>query len=199
MTIVNAMTALTQWVQTDICNGFRLKVPPADDVSPIDGSYNYTQAAPTAFSCFIPAGDRLPEGVTSVQPCACVQFISGSDTLTQRQTDWRISFVTWDPGRHAQDLWTPNGSGGFTRNRTGTFSANESGWIDCWNLIDKAIRTLEETPFIGDLRVDTSSVRFGQFDTDGNPENIYPFWAGWITFSTIDETSQRSRNRVFDI
>ena len=57
------------------------------------------------------------------------------------------------------------------------------GWKDSFNFADLVLRELENTEYIGGLRLAKETpIKFGLFTEDGNVWDYYPYWHNWISF-----------------
>ena len=185
MSVVSVIDTLTAWTQDNICSQIRLKVPPkAGD--PNDADMDYETVHPTAFPMFIPTADKLPPD-TYQFPSVCIRFQDGEDNAPNRggSIEIQMLFAAWDPGLHGQDIFHKLEECGFCRQSAiyTEFQRSASGWRDCWNFVDIALRKIESTSKIGAIGIDRSSVRFGPVVEQDSIPDFYPFWFAQVTFT----------------
>lgn len=186
MTIVKALDALTEWAQENICNEIMLKVPPPN-LEANDSGYDYTLAHPTAYTMFLPTGDKLPKGIISEYPGLVVSPIKTQDDLVRKtcRIDVQLMFCVWDPGQHSEDLFLPNKDGTYRRQKLGAakFIRNGNGWRDAWNFMDIARRKIESITAPAGLCLDKSMpVECGPLVEQDAVPNYYPFWYTVMNF-----------------
>lgn len=187
MSIVNSIEAVRDWLDDNVCQKVKLKLP---DDNAMDASYTYKLVHPTAFSLFLPTKDRQPPKVEAPIPSVCVQLVQGEDNLVQksRSIKIRLQFSAWDPGLHKLDMINPH------ENQVGTdfFQKNSDGWLDAWNFLDTAIRALENAEYISGFRlIKEAGITFGPVVDQDNASDFYPFWFAWTEFS-LAETLTRN-------
>lgn len=181
MSIVTTLDTLTKWVQENICEGVLLKAPPEGDTAPTDAGYAYTLVTPTAFPMFVPAKDKLSPPVRHNFPSVCVRFLKGSESLTGREgsMDVQLCFSTWSPGQHKGDIVSNPGDVSVP-----DFQRNAEGWRDAWNLVDKAVRVLENSVALNGLELDRATpIEYGPLTEQGEIVEAYPLWFAWVSFS----------------
>ena len=187
MSVVHIIDALTNWAREHICKEIKLKVPPADETEPMDTEYIYQLANPAAFPMYIPTGDKFPNGIHFSHPSLCVRFLSAQDDLAQKigGMDVQIVFCVWDPGKHSEDIFHPNGDGSFRRQEAAEteFEQDGLGWRDVWNFVDLAVRKLESADHIGPCTIDKSvPFEYGPVKVDEAIADFYPFWYAELSF-----------------
>ena len=184
MTTLNALDVITKWVQTNICDKLKFKVP---DDKVMDAGYQYQTATPTAFSMFIPAKDRMTPPAPPQFPCCCVQILLGEDqpARSSRKLDIRLNFATWSPGDHGRDYFMPREDGSYTQSDAKTFTKNENGWREAWTFLDTALAKLESTDTIDGIRImQEEGIKYGPFvDEQKAVANFWPYWCTWAEFS----------------
>lgn len=190
MSVVSILDDITVWAQKNICDKIQLKVPPEDNADAVDGGYEYQLVAPTAFSLFVPAKDKVPPNVISPVPSLCVRILEGTDSLSGGGGSMKVQFMfsTWDVGLHGKDIFLRQDDGSFVRygdseEGAAYFRRTGGGWRDAWNFVDIALRALESTTVLGDLEIDRgANVKYGPLSEQGNIPDFYPFWFAWIEF-----------------
>lgn len=192
MTVVCVLDTLTKWARENICPKIRLKVPPADEKAATDAGYEYQLTNPAAFTMYVPSKEKLPPAILSPIPSVCVQFIEGTDNLSDGKGSIgvQLSISTWDPGTHGEDILLPNPENPMEPKRwTGQeadayFRRNGDGWRDVWNMVDIALREIESVTNIDGLVIDRSvPVKFGPFTEQESIPDFYPFWFAWVSFT----------------
>jgi len=159
MTIVSNLDVIKKWLEDNICSGIEFKRP--DDESPID-KYNYELITPSVFVHYLPS-KNFPNTAPSI-PSICVQLEGGSDDLISKtgELNVRLGFSTWNPGQHTKD-------GQKTK-----ISLNAEGWRDAWNFVDLALQKIENSEFIGGLRlVKENPVNFAPIPEQENIRNFF--------------------------
>lgn len=177
MSVVNTLDRVTEWVQTNICDGIKLKMPPEDENAPTDAGYEYKLITPTAFPLFVPSKDKLPPGVLSPLPSVCVRFMEGEETLSQREGSigLQLVFCTWSTGQHSKDVLDGSADG---------FKRNADGWRDAWDFVDIALRKLGNSLTVGGFELDRSTpIKYGPLTEQGEIIEAYPLWFAWVSFS----------------
>ena len=215
MSIVENIDSLVDWANADICSKIQLKNPPPedDDNNADDVRYNYGLTTPTAFPLFLPTKDRLPPKVKANIPSVCIQLIDGEDTRKDGKMKIRMSFATWSPGKHGEDIWNPvsdsstnndmniphgarfeKASGEYIQT---CYKRDLEGWRDVWNFVDIARREIRNTDVINDTLqiIHEDGVKYGQFNQDGTPLEFYPFWFAWIEFF-VKYSVTRSKKQI---
>lgn len=194
MTLVNTIEAITEWCQTAICDGLKLKLPD-DDLN--DGEFPGETVTPTAFPLYVPAKDRLPPKAKAPIPSICVQLKEGQDLLKdgRRELKIRLSLAAWNPGLHGSEIKEPaphdTALGGVSYHSVTDeeavmrYNRNMDGWRDIWNFTDKALRALEGTEYIAGLRLikEGDGIKYGHFTEDGAIWDYYPYWFMWLDFT----------------
>jgi len=121
----------------------------------------YDLANPNVFIGWIPPNGYLPEGMDSAIPCLIVGMDEAADDGEEGQYNIRISAAVFSPGLHEPDedcvKYTPD----------------FQGYLDLLNLIDRTKAELLKN------RIVSPPVKWGMYQ-----EQPYPYWYGWITFST---------------
>ena len=179
MSIAHMLDGITAWVQENICNGVDMKVPPEDDLAPVDEGYKYQRTTPTAFPLFVPARDKRPPAVLSPFPSVCVRFLDGEERIDVRKgsAEIQLCFSTWSPGTHKADVI------GAKKNEK-AFSRNMDGWRDAWNMVDIALREIGSSLNVGGYELDRSvPVKYGPMTEQGDIVEAYPLWFAWVSFS----------------
>ena len=197
MSIVTTIETIREWLENNVCNEVKLKLP---DDNAVDASYPYQLVNPAAFSLFVPTSDRLPPRVAAPVPSVCVQLIEGVDDMTEsaRNIRIRLYFSAWDPGTHGPDYYkkNENGSGGYIQwyndEARAYFRKSGDGWMDAWNFVDTAIRKLENAEYLNGLRIaKENGIKFGSMAEQESIPDYYPFWFAWIEL-TIEENLTRN-------
>lgn len=195
MSIVNSIEVVKDWLTEKVCPLVKLKLP---DDNATDASYPYKLVNPAAFSLFVPTKDRMPPNIAAPIPSVCVQLVSGSDDIinSSRGTKIRLLFSAWDPGYHEPDIFKPKGDGTYIQQyneeAATTFEKNGEGWRDAWNFVDTALRVIENSEYIGELRViKEEGINFGPVTEQDSVVDFYPYWFAWVEFS-IEETLARN-------
>ena len=101
MTIVDAINAIADWLNENVCP--KLLFKKADDRNVAD-SYTLREVHPTAYAMFYP-NDLIPEEKRG-DPFIVVTPSKGKrDTVSKAERlTVQLSFRTWNPGTHAAEL-----------------------------------------------------------------------------------------------
>lgn len=200
MSIVNSIEVIKDWLTENVCQLVKLKLP---DDNATDASYPYKLVNPAAFALFVPTKDRMPPKVAAPIPSVCVQLVSGSDDTikSSRGTKIRLLFSAWDPGYHGPDIFKPKGNDAYIQQyneeATTAFEKNSEGWRDAWNFVDTALRVIENSEHIGELRViKEEGINFGPVTEQDSVVDFYPYWFAWVEFS-VEETLVR-RQKIYE-
>lgn len=188
MTVVNVIDRITQWAEENICKKVRLKLP---DDNQGGGKYSYRLVQPAAFSMYVPASDRLPQGVGSPVPSLCVRLLEGQDSLAKGSGKLNIQFCfsAWDTGCHSRDIFAPQKgtTGAFENNPQGEAEAycrSGDGWRDAWNFVDTALRAIESAQTLNGVPLAAEDgIRFGPLKEQETIPDFYPLWFAWVSFS----------------
>lgn len=192
MTVVTILDTLTEWARQNIASKIMLKVPPDSEDGADDGGYDYRLANPAVFAMYVPTKEKLPPGILSPYPSICVRFLEGSDELAAglRSIGVQLCFSAWDPGTHGKDIILPNQNNPMGQRKLrgpeayDKFQRNGDGWRDAWNLVDIALREIEQVTNINGLAIDRSTpVKFGPLAEQEAIPDFYPFWYAWASFS----------------
>lgn len=199
MTIVTAMKQLCQWVDETVAKGIFLKKPDDDHMT---ASYDPQWVTPLVFPMFIPPKDKLKGTAFYTVPSIAVELLSGRDgEKGTGQMDIRFEVVTWSPGTYgeeilrpveresgpAQELWTGEEAESY-------YKKNVSGWEDHWNVVDRLVMALRETPYIHGLQKDPDGeVSYGQNTEEDQVLSFYPYWVSWVTCSFLYGTEKSGR------
>ncbi len=186
MAVVHIIDTLADWARVNICREIMLKVPPENEDA-MDSGYRYKTANPAVFPLYVPSGDKLPANIDSPIPCLRVRFLSVQDDLAAKTggMDVQFGFCVWDPGKHSEDTFIPNGDGTFRRQDAAgaEFERNAEGWRDLWNFVDLAARKLQAVDSIGLCTIDKSTpFEYGPLKVDGEIADSYPFWEAEMSF-----------------
>lgn len=196
-TIVETIDAITAWIQTNVCDHFHLKRP--DDEETATGEV--VLVTPRAFAMYLPVDDEMaPPDAPATHPSALVQLMKGVDVKPgSRSLNVRVSFTTFSIGTQQGELLVPSGgSANLDKNEisepftlipeaewtTPPYRRNEEGWRDAWNMIDRALREIENSKQIATLQLDREKgVEFGPYANDDTLWWAYPYWSGWVSFT----------------
>lgn len=184
MTIVDTITGIADWLNTNVCKNIFFKQPPIDARSAIDDNYDYKEVNPVAFPLFVPGKDRLPPNVHSNMPCVCVQLLNGSDSLSQNQRTMSINLgiSTWNPGIHQQDIIYPLGT---KPEELPKYISGCDGWMDAWNFVDSIIHEIESHSDMNNkIFIDNDTpVTYGMYKEQDQIADFYPMWFAYVQFS----------------
>lgn len=188
-TVVKALDTVTAWVQANICDKIKLKMPPLDENEATDAGYDYKLITPHAFAFFVPTQDKLPPNVLSPMPSVCVRITDGESNLVSNENalSFELYFSTWSTGEHGEDVFNPV-SRENVEQWTGAeadahFLKNGDGWRDAWNMIDTALLALGSTTNIDGLEIDRSvPVKFSPLKEQEAIPDYYPFWFASLSF-----------------
>ncbi|MDD3139612.1 MAG: hypothetical protein PHX08_11655 [Lachnospiraceae bacterium] len=188
MAIVDTLDQITEWVQENICTKIKLKVPP-DDKAPMDGSYNYTEANPVAFTNYVPAKDRLPPDTISNMPSICVRMAEGQDNTIQgkREMTINLGLSCWNPGLHKGDVIHATDS-------QKDYRRESNGWKDAMNLTEIVLREIESVSNINGIQVISDRVKFGPFKDQESIPDYYPFWFAFVEFTVVTGIIRNKQN-----
>lgn len=194
MSITNTLDRIAEWVQAEICNPVKLKMPPDGDMDdcPNAEEYDYRTVTPAAFPLFVPTHDKLPPDVITSVPSVVVRIVKGSDDMDDNtgRLNLELAFSTWNPGTYGKDILIPDTEhkGQFKplleEEAAGKFEIYTDAWRDLWNWIDEARRKLRNTAQIDGIKIDRSvPLEFGPFTAQDGIPDFYPLWFGYITFA----------------
>lgn len=183
MDLSSIIITITKWLNENVCPEVTLKVP-AEDREPDDDTYEYQAVHPTAFPLFVPTRDKLPPHVKSNVPSICVQLMSGTDLLHEREVTIALGFGAWSPGTYKEDWINWQGE------EDPVFRKDMNGWMDAWNMVDIAARKIQSTTYLGDnLEVmqhepfDYGPYRQPKENLDDEwQDSYYPFWFAYLRF-----------------
>lgn len=211
MAVVDALDKVGKWLGERVCPRVKLKIPPEDRNARQDEGYDYKLGLPQVHVLYLPTAKTKPPGVHYTAPGIVVQPVEGNDDLTTQSRDMRVrlSFLTWDPGRHGPDTFYPRPGeplprgvdptrayGMFAQPNEPAFQATHEGWRDAWNLMDVAIREVENAEAIEGMAVSRNAkVSYGPYLFDEAPVDFYPYWMLWAEF-TISEPLRRNRQDI---
>ena len=188
-TLTDIVDRVTAWTAANICEKVKLKAPPEDEAA--DGAgYEYNLVTPACFPFFVPGSDKLPPGVSSPFPNACVRIVEGEDGRSTGEINLEIMFSVWNPGTHGRDVLKPvEGLPDTFREwnddeAAAYYSRNAEGWRDLWNWIDTALRELESAASIDGLKIDRErGFRFGPLKDENGIPDMWPFYFGFVGFT----------------
>lgn len=194
MSITNTLDRVVRWVQAEICDPVKLKMPPDGDMDtrPNAEDYNYRTVTPAAFPLFVPTHDKLPLAVITSVPSVAVRIVKGADDMDDDvgRLNLEMEFSTWNPGTYGKDILIPVSEhpGQFQflsdEEAAGKFEIYTDAWRDLWNWIDEARRKLRNTAQIDGIQIDRSvPIEFAPFATQDGIPDLYPIWIGYITFA----------------
>lgn len=197
MQVVQSIQQVMDWLEANVCPKVTLKVPPEAATRDAAG-YEWEQGHPSVHGMYWPVGrsDCAP-GARYPHPGILVQLVEGTDSMRGEDTTMRIRLhlSAWNPGRHAQDTWSPLDSkvhdadgaaaayGYYERGEEPTFDPyRDDGWRDAWNFCDVLRRELREAREIGDgLAIDrTEDMTFGPYSEQGAVIDLYPYFFAWV-------------------
>lgn len=184
MTVVTALEEARSWL-TGVCGGLKFKAPHDEQTT---ADYPYREKEPAVY-VFDESSDReLPAWLPASAPSVCVQLIKGEDRLAERLSAFhlQLTFVAWNPGLHAPDVFTPTDTDHTLYHRgTGSgFGMRGDCWRDVWNFVDVARGALAQTDGIAGMRIaHEEGIRFGPVLEDGAPVNAGPYALAWLTFT----------------
>lgn len=191
MSIVHMMNEITEWIQKNICNGVKLKLP---DDGRNDAGYNsgYELVTPAAWPMYMPTKDRLPPNAPAPIPSICVQMLDGEDGVIDGRGNMnlRLMFSAWDPGLHGQDIFTPVKDDAMAFQQWNTeeamafYQRRNDGWQDAWNFVDTARRVLINNNYIAGYRIaKEEGLKYGVPQEQDAVADYYPYWFAWLTVS----------------
>lgn len=193
MSIVNTTETIREWISEKVCPLVELKLP---DDNATDAAYPYKLVHPTAFSLFVPSRDRLPKKIAAPIPSICVQIVQGTDELIEhtRNMKIRLGFSAWDPGYHQMDILSPKKGMDiqqYNKQACASFQKNGEGWRDAWNFVDTALRLIENSEYMNELRIaKEQGITFGPVSEQDAVPDFYPYWFAWVEFF-VEETLTR--------
>lgn len=187
MSIVSSIETIRKWLEDNVCNQVKLKLP---DDEAVDASFPYTLVNPASFAMFVPSKDRLIPPAIAPIPSVCVQLVEGQDNTidNHRTIKVRLYFSAWDPGLHGMDYFIPKGDGTYSQWNDAEafeyFKKNGEGWRDAWNFVDTAIRVIENNDYMNGLRImKEEGIKFGTMKEQEAVPDYYPYWFAWIELS----------------
>lgn len=199
MNVVIDLDRVANWLHDQICKGVRLKPMDYGDQA-VEADYELIE--PNVFALYVPTEETKAPDVVATVPAICVQIIDGDDDLVKQERRYklRLSFATWDPGTHDQDIFAPVDGKPmrYLRGDGNRVKLSHDGWRDVWNLVDRALRIIESSRVIGGIPVDDgAAVKFGMFAEDDGLADYYPFWQAWVEL-TLKGDNRRGRPDVDD-
>lgn len=124
-----------------------------------DSDEEYELVNPAVYTCWVPAKNCLHEFGYDI-PGIVVCSEEGEDDGDDVNLNVRLNIQTYDPGLTLEDRLIPN----------------YKGYKDILNLITKIRMILNENPSDIGIIVE-KPIKWGFYD-----EQLYPYWAGYITF-----------------
>lgn len=201
MTIVTAMEKLCQWTKENIAEQILLKKPDDDQNTK---NYPFTLVHPSVFTMLMPPSDKMPTPEHHQVPSITVQLLEGSENRHEQTGSLSVRFriITWSPGIHGKELLKPKEKDGRTVQKPwGGDKASEhyqrktEGWVDTWNVVDRLMEELRETPFIGGLHLNPDEgIHFGQETENDQVISFFPYWVAWVTCSLRYGAEKSGRN-----
>ncbi len=183
MTIVSNLDAVKKWLEDNVCSEIEFKIPD-DETAPED--YNYKLVKPSVFVHYLPS-KGLPNTAPSI-PSICVELESGYDAIIDKRGELniRLGFSTWNPGMHIK------------KNKKKIFDSNFEGWRDAWNFVDLVLEKIENSEYIGGLRlIKENNVEYTPLSQQENIPVFFPYWYAQISFTlerSVVRTKQKYRN-----
>ena len=181
MSVSHCLELLTRWADENICQKVKLKRP--GNIN--DQGYDYELVHPAALTMFVPPEDKLPRGVQTSIPSLCVQLLEGRDLHEKGRAKIRFGLSAWSPGLHGQDVFNPveGQPGTYKQSTERAFAHDGEGWRDVWNFADVALRALESTSSVGEIRITLEDgIEYGPPTEQGDVLNFYPMWYAWVSF-----------------
>lgn len=185
MQLNEAIDRLTDWVQTNICDGMELLKPSEDGMST-----DFDMVTPTAFPLYIPPKDLLPPDVSQQAPAVCIQLKEGSDDLKEsgRSLKLRLAFSTYRPGHFMED-----------KDGNVVFVKDADGWKDLWIWVSRSLNKIQSEMYIEGVKVDrTVPMKYGHFQIDDTLVDAYPLWYAWIDFTVVCGLSFKNNSNYMD-
>ncbi len=178
MTIVSNLDAIKKWLEDNVCQYIKFKKP--DDDNPLDG-YNYELVTPAVFVQYLPS-KNFPNTAPPA-PSICIQLEGGSDDIISRngELNIRLGFSIWNPGMYKNI------------NEKLNLNLNVEGWRDPWNFIDLALEKIENSEYIGGLRlIKENGINFAAISEQTNIPQFFPYWYAEIKF-TLERSIVRTK------
>lgn len=175
MTTQTAISALAQWLRTEVCPDLRFKVAAKFKLAS-DVGYQYRLAAPAVYETYFPATaaehGREDDDRPQVAP-AIIVTIAGQSTYSTKsgmvEYPFNLLLQTWNPGTH-----------GVSENGEPTFVESAEGWRDVVNLADTVAGTLAEAECPGGLCL-TDDIVTTLPSMEGN--EFYPYYRAEVAFT----------------
>ncbi len=186
MAITDSIIRVSEWLNTEVCPGFKLKKAP-DNRAPQDAGYQYELVTPHAFPLFVPTKDKLPPGVHTNIPSVCVQIVDGTDNIPESRRDINVNLgiSCWNPGVHSKDIFYPKGT---APDAPEPYASSYDGWMDAWNFVDAIIRKVESSTSIGGMVLAPDvPVKFGPYKEQDSIPDFYPNWFAYVQFTLREE------------
>ena len=162
MSTIRILKAYKAFLKDVVATTIKLKKP--DD----DNTETYELVNPQVHIGWIPPKGYLPPEMESAMPCLIVQMDEADTNAQSADIKIRISFAVWSPG-----TYLPEENGGVD------YTPDFDGYIDLINLIDRTVDELVRNRVIGDVTTVQLPIKYGMY-----AEQPYPYWYGWITFTT---------------
>lgn len=178
MTIVANLDNVKKWIEEHICSEIEFKKP--DDENYTE-EYKYELIKPSVFVHYLPS-NKFPNTAPSI-PSICVQLESGNDSIIEKRGELniRLGFSTWNPGMHIKE------------HDNKVCNINFEGWRDAWNFVDLALEKIENSEFIGGLRlVKENNIEFTPLSEQDPIPQFFPYWYAQVTF-TLERSVLRTK------
>lgn len=174
-TIVDAVEAVSDWLEREVCPRLWLKVPqPQDPGEP-------EMAHPRVHRMYVPTDKMLPAG-DSVHPSITVSVSATVRPLAaETELAVRLLVVTWSPGEHPGESDPPSQS---------PASPSPDGWADCYGVADAVVSALRRGHVIGGrIAVDIASgVKVEPYQEDGAIIDMWPYYCCSLSMAAIAAT-----------
>jgi hypothetical protein len=159
VTTVEILDKLRDWLQENVCQNIKLKVPSDDNI------ISFELVNPTAYSAYMPFKKALPLGIKSAIPGVVVTFEEATDDGENLSLSIRLIHCVYSPGVHDVEKFTPD---------------NE-GWRDLLNFMDKTRAAVLKNRSITGITVDLPLTQ-GFYNPEEQTPDLDPYYFGWITF-----------------
>lgn len=204
MSVVNTLEVVRKWLDDKVCDGVLLKPMSMD--GPQDEAWKYELVKPSVFTMYVPPHEMRPPGTVATIPSIVIQPQDSRDDLVgeKRELKLRLSFTTFDPGKHGPDKLTPTDDttfdvesmstlklGPYKVGDTRSLEMNMDGWRDAYSFMDRFLRTVESSGDIAGYDLSSKDgISFGPYEYVEDGDIQFPFWACWCSLTLIEPLSR---------
>jgi len=162
-TIVDAVEAVSEWLEREVCPRLWLKAPQQKEPGEPE------MVHPLVHRMYVPTDKMLAAG-DSVHPSITVSVSATVRPLTaETELAIRLLVVTWSPGPHPNDADPPS---------PGRPRPSADGWADCYGVADVVTAALRRGHVIGgSVAVDVGAgIKVDPYQEDGAIVDLWPYY-----------------------